>query len=142
MKDAITIIKNNKIKTIIEMKERIVDFLVINSSPWITDTPTDPIALIVLLESSLVVIDLKTDGFPHFQYHHSIRIHESAVSACHYAVDVNRSFHQHLIQSRQQEQQLKQQSQVQQVGNATVSTPFFSNLVKKFLLPNLILNFS
>lgn len=34
MKDAITIIKNNKMKTIIEMKERIIDFIVIDSSPW------------------------------------------------------------------------------------------------------------
>jgi hypothetical protein len=36
MRDAITIIKNNKVKTIIEMKERIVDFIVVNSMPWIT----------------------------------------------------------------------------------------------------------
>jgi hypothetical protein len=34
MKDAITIIKNNKIKTIIEMKEKIIDYIVVNSSPW------------------------------------------------------------------------------------------------------------
>lgn len=34
MKDAITIIKNNKLRTIIEMKEKIVDFIVVNSSPW------------------------------------------------------------------------------------------------------------
>lgn len=36
MKDAITIIRNNKLRTIIEMKEKIVDFVVVNTSPWIT----------------------------------------------------------------------------------------------------------
>ena len=36
IKDAITIIKNNKLKTIIEMKEKIIDFLVINSNPWLS----------------------------------------------------------------------------------------------------------
>ncbi len=36
MKDAITIIKNNKIKTVIEMKERVIDFVVVCSSPWIS----------------------------------------------------------------------------------------------------------
>lgn len=34
MKDAITIIKNNKVKTIIEMKDKIIDFLVLNTCPW------------------------------------------------------------------------------------------------------------
>ena len=36
IKDAITIIKNNKLKTIIEMKEKIIDFLVINNNPWLS----------------------------------------------------------------------------------------------------------
>ncbi len=77
------------------------------------------------------MIDLKTDGYPHFQYHHSIKIHESSVSACGYCIEPNRSIFQHLIETQKQET-LAQQSQQQhqnQVGNATVSTPFLSNLV-------------
>jgi WD40 repeat protein len=114
MRDAITIIRNNKLRTIIEMKERIVDFLVVNSSPWTSGEATpDPSALIILLENNLVVIDLKTDGYPQFQHHHAINIHESSVSVCDYVIDPNRSFFQNLITSKEKFTQTSQQQQPQ-----------------------------
>jgi hypothetical protein len=143
MKDAITIIKNNKLKTIIEMKEKIIDFLVLSSTPWITcDNPSDPYGVVVLLENSFIVIDLKTDNFPQFQYHHAINFNEDPISSFHYVIDPSRAFYQSLISSKEKHSQklsqLQQQQQQQQqqnntnnnVSGATTSIPFFSQLVR------------
>jgi syntaxin-binding protein 5 len=123
MKDAITIIKNNKFKTIIEMKEKIVEFLIIASSPWTSENPNDPIGIIVLLENSLVVIDLKSDGFPQFQHHHTTNIHESSVTSTFYLTDPSKIFFKNLQALRekyiQHQSQLQQQQWSQQKQNLT-----------------------
>jgi syntaxin-binding protein 5 len=117
MRDAITIIKNNKLKTIIEMKEKVVDFLVIPASPWTTENPTDPVAVIVLLENNLVVIDLRTDGYPQFQHHHPTGVHESPLTATFYLTEPSKLFFKGLLASRDkylQDQKQLQQSQLSQ----------------------------
>lgn len=147
IKDAITIIKNNKLKTIIEMKEKIVDFLIVNNNPWLSvEVTSEPSAIIVLLESSLVVIDLKTEGYPIFQHHHQINLHDSPVTAIEYAVDPSRNLLHYLNVSRErnlqhqaniQQQQKQQPNQTNvnqtsgQIGSTTSSTQFFSPLVRK-----------
>ncbi|CAF0873638.1 unnamed protein product [Brachionus calyciflorus] len=140
IKDAITIIKNNKTRTIIEMKEKIVDFLVINNNPWTSaDCPSDPSALVVLLENNLVVIDLKTEGYPLFQHHHQMNLHESPVTILEYIVDPSKTLLHHLNTSRERNLQntlLSQQQQNQQQTNqnntnqmgTTSSTQFLSSL--------------
>ena len=70
---------------------------------------SDPTAIIVLLEASLVVLDLKTDGFPTFRHHHSY-LQESAVSVCHYAVDPPRALFNALQHSKEQRQSKQQAS--------------------------------
>lgn len=147
MKDAITIIKNNKLKTIIEMKEKIIDFLVLNSTPWITgDNQPDSSGIVVLLENNLIVIDLKTDNYPQFHHHHAINFHEEPISYFHYMVDPTRSFYQNLLSSKENHTLKLTQKQKQPntnttttnnssnnnnnvtVGGATTSVPFFSQL--------------
>ena len=34
MRDAITIIRNNKFKTVVEMKERVIDFIIVSNRPF------------------------------------------------------------------------------------------------------------
>lgn len=130
MRDAITIIRNNKIKTIIEMKDKIVDFIVINISPWISENPPDPIAVIVLLETNFVVIDLKTEGYPLFDHHHPINIHESPVSICQYMVEPSLSIYRNLNELKEKHASLKQTTQKNtgMVAGATTSIPFYSQL--------------
>ncbi len=134
MRDAITIIRNNKHKTIIEMKDKIIDFLVINSSPWMCDhQPPEPVALIVLLDTNMVVIDLKTEGFPQFDHHHTMGIHESPVSLCQYIVEPNGSIFRNLNELCEKSKSLRQTSQkTGNVAGATTSVPFFSQLVRNF----------
>ncbi len=120
MKDAITIIQNNKLKTIIEMKSRIVDFTLVYSSPYISDSPSDPSALIVLLEDDLVTYDLKTDGFPKFQHQHAINMHDPPITICDYIVDPNWQLFQSLLSSK--EKQLQQQQQQQQAATSQQSS--------------------
>ena len=141
-KDAITIIKNNKLKTIIEMKERIVDFLIITNCPWVVpDCPSEPVAILVLLENNLTAIDLKTDGYPQFQHHHQcFTLNESPVTSTQYLVEPYRVFFKYLLASNEktQQQQLEHQQKTAQPAQAansvlvgattTASTPFFSCL--------------
>ena len=142
MRDAITIIRNNKLKTIIEMKERIVDFLVINNCPWVLpDNPTDATGIIVLLENNLVVIDLKTEGYPQFQHHHHcFSLSESPVTSINYVVEAFRGFLKYSVASNEkmnsEQQKLLQNSSnnannnsiLVSSGGTTASTPFFSSL--------------
>jgi hypothetical protein len=113
------------------MKERIVDFLLVYNYPWQNENPSDPSAVIVLLERSLVAIDLKTDGFPQFRHHHAITIHESPVTVCSYIVEPSRALVQSFTdlkeKSIQSQNSFQQNSQT--IGNATVSNTFFSSLV-------------
>ena len=133
MRDAITIIRNNKLKTIIEMKDRIIDFIVVNTSPWPSENPPDPVALIVLLENNLVVIDLKTEGYPQFDSHHPISIHESPVTFCQYMVDPNGSIFRNLNELSEKIKSSKKTSQkTGKVAGATTSVPFYSQLVGHF----------
>lgn len=124
------------------MKDKIVDFIVINNSPWFTESPNDPIGLIVLLENNLVVIDLKTEGYPQFQHHHPINLHESPITTCLYLVDPNKQLFQNLITSKEkllQNQKQNLESQISTIkyqnnsnlSNTTSSTQFFSTLVSQ-----------
>ncbi|RNA10956.1 syntaxin-binding 5 isoform X2, partial [Brachionus plicatilis] len=143
IKDGITIIKNNQLKTIIEMKEKIVDFLVVNNNPWSSvEVSSDPSAVVVLLENNLVVIDLKTEGYPLFQHHHQINLHDSPITVLEYIVEPSRNLLHYLNVSRERtiqhqavvHQQQQQQNQTQmnqnscQIGSTTSSTQFFSPL--------------
>lgn len=133
MRDAITVIKNNKLKTIIEMKDKIIDFFLVDSSPWTSENPPDPSAVIVLLETNLVVIDLRTEGYPQFDHHHPISLHESPVSMCQYMVEPNPAFYRNLNELKAKENQLKQTTtqkiQTELVPGATASEPFYSKEV-------------
>ena len=147
MKDAITIIKNQKLKTIIEMKEKIIDFLALNSTPWLTaETPPDSHGIVVLLENSFIVIDLRTENYPQFHHHHPIHIHDEPISSFHYVVDSTRTYFQNLVSSKEKHSQKLTQKQQQQQGNnnsnnnsnntsgATTSIPFYSQLVSRLLI--------
>ena len=138
MRDAITIIRNNKLKTIIEMKDRVIDFLVINTSPWqMSEQAPEPVGLVVLLENGLVVIDLKTEGYPQFeQHHHAVGLHESPVSVCQYMVDPSGSIFRNLSELCEKMTSLgrtnSQKNTKGMIAGATTSVPFYSQLVRFF----------
>lgn len=121
------------------MKEKIVDFQIISNCPWtVPDCPPEPLAILVLLESNLTVIDLKTDGYPQFQHHHQcFNLNESPVTSTKYLIDPYRVFFKCLLAVNERNQQLEQQQKLTQqttqsnnlVGATTTSsTPFFSSL--------------
>ena len=122
------------------MKERVVDFLTISSCPWLTaDTPTDPTGVIVLLENNLVIIDLKTEGYPQFQHHHCFNLNESPITSICYDVDPNRIFFKYLVSTNekmQSQMELQKSNPAATQNNSilvgtsgtTASTPFFSHL--------------
>lgn len=126
------------------MKEKIVDFMVINNNPWSSvEVSSDPSAVVVLLENNLVVIDLKTEGYPLFQHHHQINLHDSPITVLEYIVEPSRNLLHYLNVSRERSLQhqtatQQQQNQAQanhtpgQIGSTTSSTQFFSSLVNFF----------
>ncbi|UJR23337.1 hypothetical protein I4U23_026351 [Adineta vaga] len=87
---------------VLHMDNTIIDFHVITSSPYQADIP-DPLAVVVLLENDLVVIDLKTENYPLFESLHTIDLHESPVTFCDYITEPNTTFYQNLLrlQSKQ-----------------------------------------
>ena len=122
------------------MKEKIIDFLALHSTPWLSaDTPPDSHGLVVLLENSFIVIDLKTENYPQFHHHHAIHIHDEPISNFHYVVDSTRTYFQNLLVSKekhsqkltqkQQQQQANNNSNSNNTGGATTSIPFYSELV-------------
>lgn len=116
------------------MKEKIIDFLVLNSTPWVTgDNPPDPNGIVVLLENNIIVIDLKTENFPQFNHHHAINLHDEPISSFHYVIDPSRAYFQSLLASKEKHSLKISQKQQQAnsnvaVGGATTSIPFFSQL--------------
>jgi hypothetical protein len=56
----------------------------------------------VLLENDLIVIDLKSDGYPQFEHHHQINLHESPITFFQYLVDPNWQLYQHLVLASQE----------------------------------------
>ncbi|XP_022693745.1 syntaxin-binding protein 5-like isoform X6 [Varroa jacobsoni] len=72
--------------TVLEMESPILDFLTLDESPFAFDTQ-DPFAVVVLLRSDLVVVDLLTHGYPCFRNPYSMDLHESMVICCQYLAD-------------------------------------------------------
>ncbi|KAJ8027135.1 Syntaxin-binding protein 5-like [Holothuria leucospilota] len=54
-------IMQGKTTTVLEMEHPVVDFLTLCENPW-PSNPEEPYAVVVLLESDLVVVDLASDG--------------------------------------------------------------------------------
>ncbi|OQR70559.1 syntaxin-binding protein 5-like [Tropilaelaps mercedesae] len=72
--------------TVLEMESPILDFLTLNDSPFAFDTQ-DPFAVVALLRSDLVFVDLMTQAYPCFRNPYSMDIHESTVVCCQYLAD-------------------------------------------------------
>ncbi|CAF4274334.1 unnamed protein product [Rotaria socialis] len=81
---------------VLHMDNAIVDFHVITASPHIADAP-DPLAIAVLLENDLVMIDLKSENYPLFESLHTLDLHESPVTYCDYITEPNSTFYQSLL---------------------------------------------
>jgi hypothetical protein len=47
----------------------------------------DPYAIVVLLQSDLVVVDLQSPGYPCFENPYPMDVHEAAVTCCQYIAD-------------------------------------------------------
>ncbi|XP_051927011.1 LLGL scribble cell polarity complex component 2-like isoform X2 [Hippocampus zosterae] len=76
----ITII-HNKTHVALDFTSRIIDFFVIKDGPLRTG---DPSALVVLVEEELVVIDLKSEGWPVIQTPYLVPLHSSAITCSHH----------------------------------------------------------
>ncbi|XP_037918905.1 syntaxin-binding protein 5 isoform X3 [Hermetia illucens] len=75
-----------KSTTVLEMEHPVVDFITICETPWPSEMQ-EPYAIAVLLQSDLVLIDLLTPGFPCFESHYPMDLHESSVTCCTYFAD-------------------------------------------------------
>ncbi|XP_019724267.1 lethal(2) giant larvae protein homolog 2-like [Hippocampus comes] len=76
----ITVI-HNKTHVALDFTSRIIDFFVIKDGPLRTG---DPSALVVLVEEELVVIDLKSEGWPVIQTPYLVPLHSSAITCSHH----------------------------------------------------------
>ncbi len=54
-----------------------------------------------MLENKIVTIDLKTDGYPLFDHHHSANLHESPISYYEYLVEPDIKILQHILVSKE-----------------------------------------
>ncbi|XP_077587450.1 syntaxin-binding protein 5-like isoform X6 [Stigmatopora nigra] len=79
-------VMHGKSTAVLEMDFPIVDFLTLCETPYPSDFQ-EPYAVVVLLESDLVVIDLGQIGYPIFENPYSLSIHESPVTCCEYFAD-------------------------------------------------------
>ncbi|XP_017782471.1 PREDICTED: syntaxin-binding protein 5 isoform X6 [Nicrophorus vespilloides] len=82
---SITVV-HSKITTVLEMEHPVVDFITLCESPY-TSEMQEPYAIIALLQTDLVVIDLQTVGFPCLENPYPMNIHESPVTCCSYLAD-------------------------------------------------------
>lgn len=81
-------VTRGKSTRVLEMDYNVVDFIAISKSPWKCDFE-DPVALAILLEKELVVIDLVTNGCPTMEFPHPIDIHDSPVTCFRYFLDTS-----------------------------------------------------
>ncbi|PIK55564.1 putative syntaxin-binding protein 5-like [Apostichopus japonicus] len=79
-------IMQGKTTTVLEMEHPVVDFLTLCENPW-PSNPEEPYAVVVLLESDLVVVDLASDGYPCFENPYPMDLHESPVTCIQYYAD-------------------------------------------------------
>ncbi|XP_022100438.1 syntaxin-binding protein 5-like [Acanthaster planci] len=79
-------IMQGKTTTVLEMEHTVVDFLCLCDNPW-PSNPQEPYAVVVLLESDLVVVDLTSQGYPCFENPYPMDLHESPVTCVQYYSD-------------------------------------------------------
>lgn len=81
-------VMHGKSITVLEMDERIIDFLTIcDNSPYENDS-SDPYAVLVLLANDLILIDLTSPGYPSFDSPYpSSQLSESPVTCIQYLAD-------------------------------------------------------
>nr|XP_039262730.1 syntaxin-binding protein 5-like [Styela clava] len=85
VRPSVTVMRG-KSMTVLEMDYNVVDFIVISKTPWRCDFQ-DPVALAVLLDKELVVVDLVSPGYPSIEFPHPVDIHDSPVTCLHYVLD-------------------------------------------------------
>lgn len=81
-------VMRGKSMTVLEMDYNVVDFIVISKTPWRCDFQ-DPVALAVLLDKELVVVDLVSPGYPSIEFPHPVDIHDAPVTCLQYVLDKN-----------------------------------------------------
>ncbi|XP_071492049.1 syntaxin-binding protein 5-like [Diadema antillarum] len=79
-------IMQGKTTTVLEMEHPVVDFLTLCENPW-PSNPQEPYAVVVLLESDLVVVDLLSPGYPCFENPYPMDLHESPITCVQYYAD-------------------------------------------------------
>ncbi|XP_063954729.1 syntaxin-binding protein 5-like isoform X5 [Lytechinus pictus] len=79
-------IMQGKTTTVLEMEHSVVDFLTLCENPW-PSNPQEPYAVVVLLESDLVVVDLLSPGYPCFENPYPMDLHESPITCVQYYAD-------------------------------------------------------
>ncbi|KAI6203414.1 hypothetical protein M3Y94_00553500 [Aphelenchoides besseyi] len=85
---AMTILRSKGSITVLEMDYAIIDAQPLNNSPY-TNVAQLPYAMVVLLKSDFLIIDLVTNGasYPCFESPYAMDIHESPVTYLHYISD-------------------------------------------------------
>ncbi|UJR25564.1 hypothetical protein I4U23_006909 [Adineta vaga] len=113
---------------VLHMDNSIIDFHVITPSPHIADVP-DALAVVVLLENDLVVIDLKTENYPLFESLHTLDLHESPITYCDYITEPNTNFYQNLLRLQAKQTTKRTYSQLENPisGGRSGSTIFGYN---------------
>ncbi|VEN51907.1 unnamed protein product, partial [Callosobruchus maculatus] len=76
----------SKTTTVLEMEHNVLDFITLCESPYPSE-PEEPYAIIALLQNDLVVMDLRSQGFPCLENPYPMDIHESAVTCVSYLAD-------------------------------------------------------
>uniref|UniRef100_H2ZJR0 Lethal giant larvae homologue 2 domain-containing protein n=1 Tax=Ciona savignyi TaxID=51511 RepID=H2ZJR0_CIOSA len=84
---SITIMQGKSI-TVLEMGSPVVDFIAVSSTPWKCDNQ-DPTDILILLNKELVVLDLKTPGYPCIEPPHALDIHDSPVTCLEFFLDTD-----------------------------------------------------
>ncbi|XP_078492957.1 syntaxin-binding protein 5-like isoform X2 [Ciona intestinalis] len=83
----ITVMQGKSI-TVLEMGSPVVDFVAVSHTPWKCDNQ-DPTDLVILLNKELVVLDLKTPGYPCVEPPHALDLHDSPVTCLEFYLDTN-----------------------------------------------------
>lgn len=83
---SISVIHGNQ-QTAFDFTSRVIDFFVISNADLEAEFD-DPIALVVLAEEELVVIDLKTAGWPVIQSPYLVSLHCSAITCSHHISNI------------------------------------------------------
>ncbi|KAI5103352.1 lethal(2) giant larvae protein-like 2, partial [Silurus meridionalis] len=77
---------HSKTHVALDFTSRIIDFFVIREGEH--QKGRDPIALVVLVEEELVVVDLLTEGWPVFQTPYLVPLHCSAITCSHHVSSI------------------------------------------------------